>query len=259
MLISVLVCIPPHFTTVARKRPWSSCQKCRWQVTANTHSILNPTKSEWVDRAVQAEYGNPSGKRAHTRFIREHSTTVISARWAPVDWSLAEKGGTGARKLISTYKGAGGKWFLKLSPVILACKKTATNTITTRPKHNYNWAHAYSRTMLTGRIRCPKWKSTLPQWQTSWNTTEPLMQYRPKNEEKAAPLKVFGVDFIYMNETRIVCPKRGLKKVTVFSESDLLVQVQLYYFLPPHLALHILSLNLPPERGHFSTSRKKKV
>ena len=28
-----LVSVPPHATAVAHKRPWSLCQKCRWQVT----------------------------------------------------------------------------------------------------------------------------------------------------------------------------------------------------------------------------------
>ena len=34
----------PRVTTVARKRPQSFCQKCRWQVTCKHAYILDPTK-----------------------------------------------------------------------------------------------------------------------------------------------------------------------------------------------------------------------
>ena len=45
----------PHVTAVACRRPWSFCQKCRWQVTPKHTYTLNPTKSEWADcAAVQA-------------------------------------------------------------------------------------------------------------------------------------------------------------------------------------------------------------
>ena len=42
----------PHFTAVARKRPQSFCQKCKWQVTSEYAYTLNPTKSEWADYAT---------------------------------------------------------------------------------------------------------------------------------------------------------------------------------------------------------------
>ena len=45
----------------------------------------------------------PIRKRAHTQAFREHSVTVISARWATVEWSWP-KGGISVRKLISTFK-----------------------------------------------------------------------------------------------------------------------------------------------------------
>ena len=46
-------------TAVARKRPRSICQKCRWQVTPKHTYTFDPTKSEWADYAgVQAYYGN---------------------------------------------------------------------------------------------------------------------------------------------------------------------------------------------------------
>ena len=42
-------------TAVARKRPWSICQKCRWQATSKQAYTLDPRKSDWADyAAVQA-------------------------------------------------------------------------------------------------------------------------------------------------------------------------------------------------------------
>ena len=69
----------PHVTAVARKRPRSFCQKCRWQVTHKHEYIPDPTKSEWADYAVQAQCGNLSGKRAYMQVVRKHSATVFSA------------------------------------------------------------------------------------------------------------------------------------------------------------------------------------
>ena len=49
-------------TAVARKRPRSFCQKCRWQVTPTHAYALDPVKSEWADYpAVQAQCWNLSG------------------------------------------------------------------------------------------------------------------------------------------------------------------------------------------------------
>ena len=45
----------PCVTAVARKRPWSLCQKCRRQVTPKRAYTFDPTKSECADyAAVQA-------------------------------------------------------------------------------------------------------------------------------------------------------------------------------------------------------------
>ena len=52
----------PRVTAVARKRPRSFCQKCRWQFTPKHAYTFDPKKSEWADyAAVQAECGNLSG------------------------------------------------------------------------------------------------------------------------------------------------------------------------------------------------------
>ena len=46
------VCSTPFVTAVARKWPWSFCQKYRWQVTSKHAYTLDPTKSEWVHNAA---------------------------------------------------------------------------------------------------------------------------------------------------------------------------------------------------------------
>ena len=58
---SYSVSVTPLVTTVAGKRPWPFCQKCRWQVTPKHAYHLDPLQSEWADyAAVQAECGNLS-------------------------------------------------------------------------------------------------------------------------------------------------------------------------------------------------------
>ena len=45
----------PRATAVARKRPRSFCQQCRWQVTPKHAYTVDPRKSKWADYAtVQA-------------------------------------------------------------------------------------------------------------------------------------------------------------------------------------------------------------
>ena len=44
----------PRVTAVARKVPWSFCQKSRWWVTSQHTYILDPRKSQWADSTVQA-------------------------------------------------------------------------------------------------------------------------------------------------------------------------------------------------------------
>ena len=63
-LVLVLIRCPFHHrvTAVARRRPWSFCQKCSLQVTPKYSNTLDPMKSEWADyAAVQAECGNLYG------------------------------------------------------------------------------------------------------------------------------------------------------------------------------------------------------
>ena len=62
-MLSLIRCpFHPRVTAVARHRPRSFCQKCRWQVTPKHAYTLDPTKSERADyAAVQAQCGSLSG------------------------------------------------------------------------------------------------------------------------------------------------------------------------------------------------------
>ena len=70
----------------------------------------------------------PTKKRAHTQLVREHSVTVVSARWAIVDWPSDLMSGVSVRELISDYKKkkkkptADGKWIVEHFSQILARK-----------------------------------------------------------------------------------------------------------------------------------------
>ena len=93
---SYSVSVPPRVTAVARKRPWSFCQKCWWKVTPKRAYVLDPMKSEWTDYAVQAQRGNLLWKQAHMQLVRVHTATV----WT----DPGVKSGFCMCKLISTVK-----------------------------------------------------------------------------------------------------------------------------------------------------------
>ena len=71
----------PRIAAVARKRPRSFCQKRRWQVTSKTEVGVG-----WLNRCPRTVW-EPIRKRIHTQLFRERSATIVSARWATVDWS----------------------------------------------------------------------------------------------------------------------------------------------------------------------------
>ena len=56
----------PFHPAVAPKRPWSFCRNHSWQVTAKRAYTIDATKSERADYGIQAQSGNPSGKRTHS-------------------------------------------------------------------------------------------------------------------------------------------------------------------------------------------------
>ena len=87
----------PSVTAVARKRPRSFCQKCRWEITPKHARIFDQTKSEWADHAaIQAEYGNELTRNSSGNTLSQ-SSQVAKPLWTdPV-----LKSGTSLRKLIS--------------------------------------------------------------------------------------------------------------------------------------------------------------
>ena len=95
MLILIRCPFHPHVGAVARKRPRSFCQKCRWQVTPKHAYTLDPTKSEWADYAVvQAECGNLSGNWSEN--IWPQSSQLAEPLWT----DLGIKSGIRVRELI---------------------------------------------------------------------------------------------------------------------------------------------------------------
>ena len=64
--------------------------KCRWQVTPK-HAYTPWPIEVGVGWLCCAGMGSLAGKGAHRPLIREHSDTVLSARWATVNWSWPKK------------------------------------------------------------------------------------------------------------------------------------------------------------------------
>ena len=133
MLTLIRCPFQPRVTAVARKRPRSSCQKCRWQVTPTHAYTLDPMKSEWADYpAVQAQCWNLSGNEL-TRNSSENTRAQSSQLAEPLWTDPGLKSGISVRELISTQKKkkrkkeaqAGNEWS-NILPKILASEETAT-------------------------------------------------------------------------------------------------------------------------------------
>ena len=110
----------PRVTAVARKRPQSFCQKCRWQVTPVNAYTLDPTKSEWADyAAVQAYCGNLSGNEL-TRNLSGNTRPQSSQLAEPLLTDPGLKTGISVRELNPYFKkkkkSAGGEWMVEHSP-----------------------------------------------------------------------------------------------------------------------------------------------
>ena len=94
----------PRVTAVARKTPWSFCQKWRWQVTPKHAYTLDPSKSEWADYvAVQADCGNLSENEL-TRNSSGNTRLQASQLAEPLWTDPGLKSGIELRVLISTLK-----------------------------------------------------------------------------------------------------------------------------------------------------------
>ena len=97
---SYSVSVPPPCTAVARKRPLSSCEKYRWQITPKHTYTLDPAKSEWADcAAVQALCGKLSGNELTRNLsgnIQPQSTRLAEPLWT----DPGIKSGISVRELI---------------------------------------------------------------------------------------------------------------------------------------------------------------
>ena len=95
----------PRFTAVARKRPRSFCQNCRWQVTPKHAYTLDPMKSEWTDYATVQAVWEPIRKSDHTQLVGEQSAIVVSGQIAEPLWTNPGlKSGISVCEPISTLK-----------------------------------------------------------------------------------------------------------------------------------------------------------
>ena len=101
MLTFIRCPVHPRVTAVARKRPRSFCQKCRWQVTLKHAYTFDPTKSGWADyAAAQAQCGKLSGNELARNLsgnTRPQSSQLAEPLW--VDRGI--KSGISVRELIS--------------------------------------------------------------------------------------------------------------------------------------------------------------
>ena len=78
----------------------------------------------------------PIRKQAHAQLVRKRSTTVVSARWATVDWPWHKEWNKCGRANVhfkkttnkqTNKKSAGGEWMVQHSPTILASEEKASS------------------------------------------------------------------------------------------------------------------------------------
>ena len=139
MLTLIRCLFHPRVTAVARNRPQSFCQKCRWQVTPKHTYTLDPTKLEWTDyAAVQAECGNLSGNKL-TRNSSGNTWSQLSQPAEPLWSDPGIKSRISSRELISTLKKksqAGNKWSNILPKSSQARKKPPPRRLPSTSSHN---------------------------------------------------------------------------------------------------------------------------
>ena len=165
-MLTLIQCLfHPSNTVVACKRPWSFCQKCRWQVTPKHTYTLDSSGLEWANyAAVQAECGNLSrNKLTHNP---SGNTQLQSSQLAEPLWTdPGLKSGISLRKLISTLKKtttttktqAGNE----LSNILLKILEREEKATTTATMSTMN----VSLLMVMIHWRCPKglsWSASLP-------------------------------------------------------------------------------------------------
>ena len=77
---SCWVLVPPHVTTVARKRHGYSAKSAVGRLHLNTHTPLAQQSRSGLTMLSIDSVRTYQGKRAHTQLVGEHSATVVLAR-----------------------------------------------------------------------------------------------------------------------------------------------------------------------------------
>ena len=94
----------PCVAAVARKRPWSFCQKCRWQVTPKHTETLDPVKAELADYAAKALVLKPIRKTSSHATCQESAHPQSSQVMEPLWTDPGLQSGFSVLKLTSTLK-----------------------------------------------------------------------------------------------------------------------------------------------------------
>ena len=68
------------------KDPGHSAKSAGGRLHLNTHTPLTQWSRSGLTMPLSRHNVGPVRKRAYTQFVKEHSVTVVSARWAIVDW-----------------------------------------------------------------------------------------------------------------------------------------------------------------------------
>ena len=90
---------------MARKRPRSFCQKCRWQVTSKNVYTFDPSKSDWADyAAVKAGIGWEPIRNKLTRNSSGNTQLQSSQLAEPLWTDPGLKSGIRLCELISTLR-----------------------------------------------------------------------------------------------------------------------------------------------------------
>ena len=143
MLTPIRCPFHPRVTAVARKRPRSFYQKCRWQVTPKQAYAYDPSKSEWADyAAVQTECGNLSGNELTRNSLG--NTWTQSQLSEPLWTDPGLKSEISVRELIST------KTKTKKRSWGMNCRTFYQNPRTRRKSHHY---HHLSVTLHTSHLK----------------------------------------------------------------------------------------------------------
>ena len=86
------------------KDPGHSPESAGGRLHLNMHTPLTQWSRSGLTMPLSRHSVGPVRKRAHTQFVSENLVTVVSARWASVDWSWPNEWNKCVRELISTLK-----------------------------------------------------------------------------------------------------------------------------------------------------------